>query len=310
MCGASWGYRLRTVTMPLLRPGLVAAWLLLFIASVRELGASILLMGPEGQGHHARHRRVVVLDEHGADRGHGPAADAGGGGGPGVLLFAVARRATAAPGGVTVSAAPPRPGRARPPSRCSDLVVRYGTVAAVRGVSLLRRRGRAPHPARARPGCGKTTTLRAIAGLEQPESGEIRIDGAVVYSLVAARPGAAGAARALDGLPVLRHLAPHDRLRQCRLRPARAAACRQREVAERVRLGARPRADGRARRPQRVEALGRPAAAGGPGARLRLLARRCCSSTSRCRTSTPSCAPRCGSRSRSCSGGSASRRCT
>jgi len=46
MCGASWGYRLRTVTMPLLRPGLIAAWLLLFIASVRELGASILLMGP------------------------------------------------------------------------------------------------------------------------------------------------------------------------------------------------------------------------------------------------------------------------
>ena len=49
MCGASWGYRLRTVTMPLLRPGLVAAWLLLFIASVRELGASILLMGPRAK---------------------------------------------------------------------------------------------------------------------------------------------------------------------------------------------------------------------------------------------------------------------
>ena len=31
-------------------------------------------------------------------------------------------------------------------------------------------------------GCGKTTTLRAIAGLEQPTAGEIRIDGAVVYS--------------------------------------------------------------------------------------------------------------------------------
>ena len=45
-----WGYRLRTVTMPLLRPGLIAAWLLLFIASVRELGASILLMGPNSQG--------------------------------------------------------------------------------------------------------------------------------------------------------------------------------------------------------------------------------------------------------------------
>lgn len=49
MCGASWGYRLRTITMPLLRPGLLAAWLLIFIASVRELGASILLMGPDSK---------------------------------------------------------------------------------------------------------------------------------------------------------------------------------------------------------------------------------------------------------------------
>ena len=49
MCGASWGYRMRTVTMPLLRPGLIAAWLLLFVASVRELGASILLMGPKAK---------------------------------------------------------------------------------------------------------------------------------------------------------------------------------------------------------------------------------------------------------------------
>jgi iron(III) transport system permease protein len=49
MCGATWGYRLRTVTMPLLRPGLIAAWLLLFIASVRELGASILLTGPNAK---------------------------------------------------------------------------------------------------------------------------------------------------------------------------------------------------------------------------------------------------------------------
>jgi iron(III) transport system permease protein len=49
MCGASWGYRLRTVTMPLLKPGLVAAWLLLFIASVRELGVSIFLVGPNAK---------------------------------------------------------------------------------------------------------------------------------------------------------------------------------------------------------------------------------------------------------------------
>jgi len=49
MCGAAWAYRMRTITMPLLRPGLLAAWLLLFIASVRELGASILLMGPNAK---------------------------------------------------------------------------------------------------------------------------------------------------------------------------------------------------------------------------------------------------------------------
>ena len=49
VCGASWGYRMRTITMPLLRPGLLAAWLLLFIAAVRELGASILLMGPNSK---------------------------------------------------------------------------------------------------------------------------------------------------------------------------------------------------------------------------------------------------------------------
>jgi iron(III) transport system permease protein len=49
VCGASWGYRMRTITLPLLRPGVLAAWMLLFIASVRELGASILLMGPHSQ---------------------------------------------------------------------------------------------------------------------------------------------------------------------------------------------------------------------------------------------------------------------
>ncbi len=49
VCGASWRHRMATVTMPLLRPGLIAAWLLLFIASVRELGVSIFLMGPNSK---------------------------------------------------------------------------------------------------------------------------------------------------------------------------------------------------------------------------------------------------------------------
>jgi iron(III) transport system ATP-binding protein len=62
-----------------------------------------------------------------------------------------------------------------------DLVVRYGRVAAVRGATFSV--GAGEHLTLLGPsGCGKTTTLRAIAGLEQPASGEIRIDGAVVFA--------------------------------------------------------------------------------------------------------------------------------
>ena len=49
VCGASWFYQLRTVSIPLLRPGIIAAWLLVFIASVRELGVSIFLVGPKAK---------------------------------------------------------------------------------------------------------------------------------------------------------------------------------------------------------------------------------------------------------------------
>lgn len=49
VAGAGRFHQLRTVTVPLLKPGLIAAWLLLFIVSVRELGASILLVGPESK---------------------------------------------------------------------------------------------------------------------------------------------------------------------------------------------------------------------------------------------------------------------
>jgi iron(III) transport system permease protein len=49
VCGASWAHRMRTISLPLLRPGLVACWLLIFIASIRELGASVFLMGPQSK---------------------------------------------------------------------------------------------------------------------------------------------------------------------------------------------------------------------------------------------------------------------
>lgn len=49
VCGAGWGYQMRTVTLPLLRPGILAAWLLIFMACVRELGVSVFLMGPNAK---------------------------------------------------------------------------------------------------------------------------------------------------------------------------------------------------------------------------------------------------------------------
>ena len=61
-----------------------------------------------------------------------------------------------------------------------DLVIRYGEAMAVNGVSFKVDRGE--HVTLLGPsGCGKTTTLRAIAGLEQPTSGSIRIDGHAMY---------------------------------------------------------------------------------------------------------------------------------
>ena len=68
----------------------------------------------------------------------------------------------------------------------ADLVVRYDDVPAVNGVSFTVAQGE--HVTLLGPsGCGKTTTLRAIAGLEQPSGGSIRINGETVYSGAARR---------------------------------------------------------------------------------------------------------------------------
>jgi iron(III) transport system permease protein len=41
--GASWGHTLKEITLPLMRPGLFAGWLLVFVPVIQELSASILL---------------------------------------------------------------------------------------------------------------------------------------------------------------------------------------------------------------------------------------------------------------------------
>ena len=61
------------------------------------------------------------------------------------------------------------------------LDIRYGPVLAVQGVSFQVRQGE-QLTLLGPSGCGKTTTLRAIAGLERPSAGTIRIGGRTVYS--------------------------------------------------------------------------------------------------------------------------------
>src|SRR6266568_4770168 len=82
----------------------------------------------------------------------------------------------ASPPDAPASSSPPKPH-----IEVSKLEIYYGNVPAVRGVSFNVLPGE-QLTLLGPSGCGKTTTLRAIAGLEQPTAGEIRIDGVTVYS--------------------------------------------------------------------------------------------------------------------------------
>ena len=42
-CGASWLQTMTAVLLPLIKPALVASWLMLFVVFIRELGSTILL---------------------------------------------------------------------------------------------------------------------------------------------------------------------------------------------------------------------------------------------------------------------------
>jgi ABC-type Fe3+/spermidine/putrescine transport system ATPase subunit len=76
---------------------------------------------------------------------------------------------------------PPPAASSKPHIEVENLAVNFGTVPAVRGVSFSIPPGQ-QLTLLGPSGCGKTTTLRAIAGLEKPVGGEIRIDGVPMYS--------------------------------------------------------------------------------------------------------------------------------
>jgi iron(III) transport system permease protein len=59
-CGASWTQMMRYVLLPLLRPAIVATWLMLFVIFIRELGATILLYA---QGTETISVALVILSE-------------------------------------------------------------------------------------------------------------------------------------------------------------------------------------------------------------------------------------------------------
>jgi ABC-type sugar transport system ATPase subunit len=112
---------------------------------------------------------------------------------------------------------------------------RFGAVAAVKDLSLAIEDGEfvvLVGPS----GCGKTTTLRMIAGFEDPSAGEIRIDGRVVNDLEPRDRGL--------GMVFQTHaLFPHKTVAQniefgLRMKgvPAAERAQRVREVAEMVRI--------------------------------------------------------------------------
>jgi ABC-type Fe3+/spermidine/putrescine transport system ATPase subunit len=121
-----------------------------------------------------------------------------------------------------------------------DLVVRYGTVPAVRGVTFTV--GAGEHLTLLGPsGCGKTTTLRAIAGLERPASGEIRIGGASVFSKNVNIPAERrGLSMVFQSYAIWPHMSVFDNVAyglRVRKRPELEVRARVREALDLVQLG-------------------------------------------------------------------------
>ncbi len=152
-------------------------------------------------------------------------------------------------------------------------------------------------------GCGKSTLLRMVAGLEAITAGEIAIGDRVVNDARAQGP------RHRDGVPELRAVSAHERVRQHGVRP------QDPRLREGRYQGARRPRRRRSSNWDRGSSASRASSPADNGSGSRWAARscanpRCSSSTSRCPISTPSCACRCASRSRSCIGGSGRRAST
>ncbi len=145
-------------------------------------------------------------------------------------------------------------------------------------------------------GCGKSTLLRMVAGLEDISQGTISIGDRVVNEV---EPADRDIAMVFQNYALYPHMTVYD---NHGLRPEEP---RHAEDGNRSpRRGSRQDAgDREISRPQAARAFRRPAPARRHGPRDRAQARTSSSSTSRCRTSMPSCASPCAAKSASCRSG-------
>ncbi|MCX5732329.1 MAG: ABC transporter ATP-binding protein, partial [Deltaproteobacteria bacterium] len=92
-----------------------------------------------------------------------------------------------------------------------DLVVHYGVIRALSGISLEVPRGRIVALIGAN-GAGKSTTLRAISGLLHPTSGAVEFQGTSVLGLAANEIVALGVAQAPEGRGIFLNLTVKENL--------------------------------------------------------------------------------------------------
>ncbi len=173
-----------------------------------------------------------------------------------------------------------------------NVTKKYGTVTAVDDVSFVIEPGTLV-TLLGPSGCGKTTTLRLIAGLEMATSGTIRIGERDVTRLSAADRDVSMVFQSYALFPhmsVLENVAYGPSVQGASKAQAQAMAADKLALVGLSGLEKRSPSELSGGQQQRVAV-----------ARALVWSHRCCSSTSRSRTSTPSCAAACARKSASCS---------
>ena len=176
--GAGWGTTMREVTLPLIRPGLFAGWLLVFVPAIQELSASILLFSSSSI---TLAVAVYNLYETGDMEPVAALAIIN------VVIIGAAIWLANRLGGASTSRHRRIPAELRtawPASRSGGLSKTYAGAAAMAAVSELDLvvRDNQFVTLLGPSGCGKTTTLRLIAGYMAPDAGTIHVDDRLVSS--------------------------------------------------------------------------------------------------------------------------------